>query len=312
MEQKVLAIGGSTYDITASILGTPVPCDSNPSRIYGGAGGVGRNIAENIARMGIKTSMITAFGKDAFSDALIASCENVGMDVSQAIRFLNESSGIYLSIMDKAGELQYAASDLTLIEKIPCSEFENRADYLRSFPYLLLDANLTEPMLKTIASLTDAKIVCDAVSVTKAVRLRAILPHIEALKVNRMELAAIADVEIKSPEDVKRAADRLLHEGVKRVFITMGMDGSCCYTESGAWSCSAFPIDVINVTGAGDAFTAAVTYGMINGYSNEDILRLGTAASHIALRSEKAVSPEMNEAALLQIYDGFKKREGTQ
>lgn len=309
MEQKVLAIGGSTYDITASILGTPVPCDSNPSRIYGGAGGVGRNIAENIARMGIKTSMITAFGNDAFSGALIASCEDVGMDVSQAIRFSRGTSGIYLSIMDKEGELQYAASDLTLIEQIPCAEFEKRADYLRSFPYLLLDANLTEPMLQTIAGITDAKIVCDAVSVTKALRLRAILPRIEAVKVNRAELAAIAGVELTAPEDVKRAAERLLSQGVKRVFITMGMDGSCCYTENGAWSCPAFPADVVNVTGAGDAFTAAVTYGMINGYSNEKILRLGTAASHIALRSEKAVSPEMNEAALLQIYESFLKEE---
>lgn len=309
MENKVLAIGGAIYDITASILGIPVPCDSNPSRIYGGAGGVGRNIAENIARMGIKTSMITAFGNDAFSSALKASCEAVGMDVSQAIRFPNESSGIYLSIMDKEGELQYAASDLTLIERIPCAEFEKRADYIRSFPYLMLDANLTEPMLRTIAGLTDAKIVCDAVSVTKAVRLRAILPRIEAIKVNRAELAAISGVELTSPGDIKRAAEHLLSQGVRRVFITMGMEGSCCFTENGAWSCPAFSLDVVNVTGAGDAFTAAVTYGMIRGYSDEKILRLGTAASHIALRSEKAVSPEMNETAMLRFYESFLKEE---
>lgn len=307
MEQKVLAIGGSTYDITASILGTPVPCDSNPSRIYGGAGGVGRNIAENIARMGIKTSMITAFGKDAFSDALIASCENVGMDVSQAIRFPNESSGIYLSIMDKAGELQYAASDLTLIEKIPCSEFENRADYLRSFPFLLLEANLTEPMLRTIAAVCDAKIVCDAVSVTKAVRLRAILPRIEALKVNRMELAAVSGIEIKKAEDIDRAAEALMQAGVKRVYVTMGMEGSCCFTGQGREDCPAYPVKVVNVTGAGDAFTAAVMYGIIHEYSDDKILRIGTAASHIALQSEKAVSEQMSEDKLLQIYEQFSR-----
>lgn len=305
MEQKVLVIGGATYDITASILGTPVPCDSNPSRIYGGAGGVGRNIAENIARMGVKTAMLTAFGDDAFSSALIDSCEQVGMDVSQAIRFQNESSGIYLSIMDRAGELQYAASDLTLIEKIPCAEFEKRADYIRSFPYLMLDANLTEPMLKTIALLTDAKIVCDAVSVTKAVRLRSILPRIEAIKVNRAELAAMSGVEIQSSDDVKRAAEILLSEGVRRVFVTMGVDGSCCISGQGTAVCPAFPVIVVNVTGAGDAFTAAVTCGLLRGDPDEKILRLGTAASHIALQSEKAVSPEMNAEALYRIYESF-------
>lgn len=304
MEQKsrVLVIGGAVYDITASILGTPVPCDSNPSRIYGGAGGVGRNIAENAARMGCDTAFITAFGEDAFSDALRASCADVGIDTSAAVVFPNENAGIYLSIMDKAGELQYAASDLTLVERIPTAELEKRRDYIRRFDFLFLDANLTEPMLETLAGLCDARIIVDAVSVTKSLRLRKILERIDTIKVNKGELAALSGVQITDGKDIEKAAKVLLDAGVQRVFVTMGMDGSCCIAKDGMYTCPAFAVDVRNVTGAGDAFAAAVTYGLMNGYSNDEILRLGTAASHIALQSPIAVSREMSEENLLQRY----------
>lgn len=303
--QKVLVVGGSTYDITAEILGQPIPCDSNPSRIYGGAGGVGRNIAENIARMGATTSFISAFGSDAFSDELISSCRNVGMDVSQAIVSTGLGSSIYLSIMDKDGELQYGASDLTLMEQIDSSEFEKRRDFITSFPYLILDANLTEPMLRMLADMSDAKIITDAVSVPKSKRLRAILDRIDSLKVNILELSGISGREVRGKQEIFDAAHLLTDRGVNKVFVTMGIEGCCCITEHESVFLPAFPIKVKNVTGAGDAFTAAVTYGVMHRFSNEQILRLGTAASHIALQSARAVSQEMSEDLLLNTYQSI-------
>ena len=124
---EVLVIGGSTYDTTCVVLGDPIPRDSNPSRIYGGCGGVGRNIAENVARMGLKTALMTAFGTDSFSKELVNSCYRVGIDYSHSFVAENAGACKYTSIIDNKGELLLAASDLGLMEAVEPAFFRKKA-----------------------------------------------------------------------------------------------------------------------------------------------------------------------------------------
>lgn len=309
VDSQVLVIGSATYDISGHLTVDTVPGDSNPGCIRGSCGGVGRNIAENMARMGISVSLLSTFGEDSFSAILMDSCRKCGIDFSGSYFSRNYSSNAYLSVIDKKGELLIAASDHELFESFPPEALERNAEYIGSFPYVFLDANLTEELLIIAADAARGKVFADAVSVAKAVRLKSILDKIDTLKVNRAELSAIAEMPAGTVTEVKSACESLMRRGIHRVFVTMGMNGSCCYDASGFTAFPAFPARVVNVTGAGDAFAAAVVYASVHGHSGKDTLRLCTAAAHIALESPFAVNEMMSEEFLLEVYNRFLNNE---
>lgn len=296
---EVLLIGGSVYDITAKIKGDTVPADSNPSVIYGGCGGVGRNIAVNAAKMGVKATFMTALGTDSFAHALEESCQTVGLDLSNAVRVAGGSS-IYLSILDRNGELTMAASDLALLEAVSPDAYNKAA--IAAAPIIFVDANLPEDTLKMIAETANGELYADAVSVKKGLRLRPVLNRLHTLKANRAELAAISGMPAGTLEELRAAAGAVLKKGVRRVFVTMGLDGCAVLEGSGFDMIPAFPVAVNNVTGAGDAFSAAILFGTVKNMSSRQILRLGTAAARIALCSAEAVSRDMSPDMLMKEY----------
>lgn len=298
-EQRILVFGGSNYDITGRIAGDVIPADSNPGSVSGGCGGVGRNVAENLARLGMRTSLLTALGTDDFSGVIRNSLISAGVDYSRSIT-VPGSSSVYLSVVDRQGELVLAACDLKLLESLSVSRLKEEEAYFASFPAVFLEANCTEEMLEYAASVIKGRIFADGVSVAKAVRLIPILPHIDTIKVNRRELAALTGAAADSLEEARGAAEGLLERGVKHVFVTLGRRGCFCVSRQGFSFFPAYPLEVANVTGAGDAFAAAVVFGTMNGMTDEKILALGTAASRIALESVSAVNPALTEQVLLK------------
>lgn len=301
LKRDVLAIVGSTYDITGiALCKNALFYDSNPSKIYEGCGGAGRNIAENMARMGLDAGIISSFGTDFYSRELLLSCESAGLDISNSFIIEGASSGKYISLLDQDGELLLAAADLSLHEAIDPNRIDQLSDYINNFRFVFVDTNNTERMLQHIADVFQGMMFADTVSENKAVRLKSILPKIDTIKTNQGELHRLSGKKCDTINDIKEAASSLIDEGVNRVFVTMGKNGSCCCTRNSFLLMPSFPVKIRNVTGAGDAFAAAIAYGTIHGFSDIDILLLGTAASIIALQSSFAVNCDMSEEVLMQ------------
>ncbi|GHU67228.1 carbohydrate kinase [Clostridia bacterium] len=297
----VVSIGGSTYDIIALSLGSVNLHDSNPSNISVGCGGVGRNIAENTARLGISTSLISAFGTDVFSDALIASCKSVGIDYHKSYIKTDSNACMYLGFLDTKGELLLAAADVSLIETFPDSAFKDAADYINKHRIVCLDANLNENQLLMIAQQCTQTLIGDTVSIVKAPRFRKILPYLHAVKTNKGELSAITNREINDRQSIKDAGQILLHDGVKQVYITLGQAGACCVEAEKTTWIDGFPTEVCSVSGVGDAFCAAIAFGILHGLSTPEVLLRGSAMSHITLKSMNTVSPLMSEETVQKI-----------
>ena len=74
-QQRVVVIGGANMDFKSRTLGAAIPTTSNPGTTQQAVGGVGRNIAENLARLGISVSLISAVGRDALGDILLSETE---------------------------------------------------------------------------------------------------------------------------------------------------------------------------------------------------------------------------------------------
>ena len=97
-EPYVVVIGGANVDVKARSTGPAVRRTSNPGTAVLGAGGVGRNIAENLARLGTSTHLVTAVGNDPLGDQLVASTREAGVGVEHVAR-LDMPTGSYLSLI---------------------------------------------------------------------------------------------------------------------------------------------------------------------------------------------------------------------
>jgi pseudouridine kinase len=163
---------------------------------------------------------------------------------------------------------------------------------------VFLDANLSEEAIDFLAENVRVPIFADAVSAAKAVKLRRALGSLYALKPNRMEAELLSGVKITDVRSAGEAARKLLDTGLKRVFITLGTGGAYCADEGEAHYVPALPSRVKNLTGAGDAFAAAVAWAWLNGFPLRRACLVGNAAAAIAAEAEETVSNLLSAEAV--------------
>lgn len=295
---RCAVVGAVNVDIGGFPSGLVAMGDSNPGRIRVSAGGVGRNIACNLARLGVETHMVTALGSDAFAGIVRTDCAAAGVDLSHALVYADAGSSLYLFIADARGDMQLAVNDMTICERLTPEALESRLAWLNGMDAVVLDANLPPETLGFLAEQLRAPLYADAVSAAKARRLLPILPRLRALKPNALEAAVLTGLPVCDDASVESAGLALLNAGVGRAFITLGERG-VCYAESGAARLiPGAPIHMVNSTGAGDAFTAAMVWADLNGMDARDSARAGLAAASIAVESAETVNPDLSVDAL--------------
>jgi pseudouridine kinase len=297
--RNVVVVGAANLDILGFPVNTLIPRDSNPGRVKFHPGGVGRNIAENLARMGVQTMLITAVGEAFDGSFIIESCRKSGVDTRAVIRTGAESASAYLAIMDSGGDMALAVSDMEASAEITPRSIEERKQLLRSAAMIVADANLPAETLEYLAAISaGVPLVVDPVSVTKAERVRPILGSIHTLKLNRLEAGALAGRDTATRDGLRHAGAFFRERGVKNTFITLGDEGVYWNCEAGDGLFRCARIEPVNATGAGDAFTAAIVDATLREYPVETMLRHAAAAARIALGCEAAVNPGMNRQLL--------------
>lgn len=307
----VLVLGGINMDI----LGTPheklLLRDSNPGRVCLRPGGVGRNIAWGMRKLGLRVELITAVGNDAFGAVLLDSCAREGIGMAHALR-TNAASGAYLCLHDADGDMLCAINQMEVVEKISPARLAPLLPALRRAPLIVLDANLPRDTLAYIAEQTEAPLLLDPVSAAKAPRALPILPRLAAIKPNRLEAEALSGIDCTSPDGLCRAASWFLSRGVRRVYLSLGAGGVYyadmhehgqlpIFTRQAANKADVTGADTTSAdtTGAGDAMTAALAWGMLQGLSVHDCTRLGLAASAMRI-ADGTLDPNIITAMLLE------------
>ena len=289
----IVVVGGVNMDISGTTAAPMLPRDSNPGHVTLSPGGVGRNIAENLCRLGCRVKMITAFGQDANAEAIRRDGEKYGLDFSHSVILPGARTSTYVCLNDPDGEIYAAVSDMDIYEQLTPDVLRDKIDVLRDAKLVIVDANLTEETLAWLADNCPAPMAADPVSVAKAGKLLPCLKRLHIVKPNRAEATLLTGVKIVGLLGLDRAAQKLLDAGVKNVFISLGAEG--VYYNDGTCSgiCPIAPAKVVNTTGSGDAFCAAAALGCAMGLPIRDIARMGQAAAGLCSESEAAVSPEI-------------------
>ena len=179
---RCAVIGAANIDIGGFPAGRLSMQDSSPGKVRLSAGGVGRNIACNLARLGVETCLVAPLGTDSFADIVRADCARAGVDTGLCFTFEGEASSSYLFIADAGGDMQLAVNDMGICDRLTPRALEARLEALNEMDSVVLDANLPAETLEYLADRLRVPLVADAVSTAKAPRLMGALDRLAAVK----------------------------------------------------------------------------------------------------------------------------------
>lgn len=294
----ILSIGGSNIDIQGFSNKPILMRESNPGKIKICAGGVGRNIVKNLANIGLKNiKFITYIGNDIFGDTLLNDIKSMGIDCSHIIR--KDNSTIYMAIMNDKRDMELAIADMDSFDKSVTTEYlDSVKNIIEKAKLIISDANMSREIFEyLIKNFPNKKIICDAVSVKKAEHIKCLEKNIYALKSNKNEASFLLDKEIKDIEDGKNAVKIFLEKGVKEVYITFGEKGICYGTSENkkdAYYLESPKVNVINTSGAGDAFMSGIAYSIFYNFDLDYKVKFASVMSILALESEHTTNNEIN------------------
>lgn len=300
----VTVIGAANIDIHGFTEEKLIERDSNPGHIKICLGGVGRNISENLARLGIDTKLISATGGDMNSKRLIDECNQVGIDMEHSLILPDQNASIYLAIMDVKGDMSIALSDMSIVDRMTPEFIKSKYHIIKNSEVIVVDTCLSRQVIEFILNnFKDKKILLDPVSIRKSRRVKDIIGGFHTIKLNKHEAEFLSDIKIEDVHGLKKAVDYFIDKGVKRVFITLGEKG--VYYGEGDYTNTYKPpkISVVNATGAGDAFMAGVVYGNLYDKGIDDIAKFSTAAAILALKHHETVNPNMSIESINKILE---------
>ena len=302
----VAIVGGANMDIHGA-PGAPLrKHDSNPGTVSTSPGGVARNIAENLARLGADCRLIAPVGNDHHGRLLMKQGDDVGIDMRNMLQFETASTSTYLSILDEGGDMFVGISDMSILDMLNAEQLRVHEKMLRQASLIIADTNLTDSALHYLTSTcTEQTLFVDTVSTTKAVRIKPYLAAVHTLKPSLIEAEALAGIKASTDERLPKLAAWFHEQGVRRLFITLGSRGVFYSTEDaqGIEETVDTAEPSINAGGAGDAFVAGLAHAWLNQWPLLKSVRFAMAAAKLALADAATINPNMSIAAVRQIYE---------
>jgi pseudouridine kinase len=292
-----VVVGGANIDICGAPGGDLRMRDSNPGRVSVSPGGVARNIAENLARLGADTRLIAAVGADYHGELLRTQGESAGIDMRYVLRVDTQPTSTYVSVLDETGDMLVAINDMSIVEEIRPAYLQRHEAMLRRSNVIIADANLAEDTLGYLARTFGGQaLFVDAVSAAKAHRILPVMDAVHTLKASLLEATEMSGIRAAGDRQLPRLADWFHERGVGRVFITLGPAG-VFYSdgvEQGMESAGSAAQGVVSASGAGDAFVAGLAYGWLNDWPLERTVRFATSAAEVTLAHASAINPAMS------------------
>ena len=301
--KNAVVIGGANLDIKsrfhqeASFL-----ADSHPGVIAHHDGGVGRNIAEVLGRLGVPTCLIGAFGDDTQSRAMATHLTSKNVDLSHALIAKNSASDTFIAVHDHHGELITAINQMPLIEMITPDYIQTKSEVICQADFVICDCNLSQDTLRAIASF-DRKgaLVIDAVSAVKIHKVTAIAAKIDLLKLSRNEALSLCDAPADS------GVDDLIHQlrerGIAQILISDGAHGFIVNDGDHIHHIKAIATTPQSVTGAGDCLLGGYIFGLANGHDVITSSGFGRQAAYLSTKTIAAINDYISPENLSSSHD---------
>ncbi len=298
---KITVIGAANIDLIGYPKRELIYKDSNIGTVETIFGGVGRNIAENLSRLGFKVEFLSVLGKDNFSKKIIDSC--IELDIStKYCKIINDhSTSVFMAIMDEQNDLALALTAMSIYNNIPDSFILNNLSIINQNDYCVLETNIPKRILELVTSqLPNIHFALDTVSGKKALKAKSILNKLTILKCNLIEAELLSDIKVKNEKDYEILILYFINLGVKKVFITLGKNGIVFGDSKGFHKMDVNYLTPINTTGAGDSFMAGLLYGETQKFNIHKMVQFANACAQMTVQHKNTVHPEISEKLILK------------
>ena len=299
-DDYVCVLGGTNIDISGFPNKTLILQDSNPGQVKISLGGVGRNIAENLVHLGIPTKLISAVGDDVYGRKIMDHANAIGLDVRHTLMLGNRSTSTYLAILDETGDMKVAISSMDIFEDLSIDYIQTKRQVIEDSKICVIDTNVpVETIGYVLDNFKNTAFFLDTVSTTKALKIKDKIGSFHTIKPNKFEAELLTGIKITSESDLLKASQFFLDKGVQRVFISLAEAGVFYDNGSEHQLIPSPRVDVVNATGAGDAFVSALVYCHFNNLGMADTTRFAMTTSILALRHEETINPNISRDNVL-------------
>lgn len=303
MNKLISVIGTVFMDIKGFAHQDYVPSGRNLGGIQFIHGGVGRNIAENIARMNHPIALVASVDDAGTGLEIIERLDNVGVDTQYIQKAQHQGMGMWLAILNEHGELAGSISqmpDLTTLQQLV---FSQGTDIISRSSHIALEIDLNEELSEKVMELAQSagKPVFGIPGNMDIILRRPDLLHGMACFIcNDIEASRLMERQIQElsrEEQLERLRDYVGQAGLEAMVVTLGDQGSIYYdTVSGeAGYQEVFPVQMVDSTGAGDAFFSGTVTGLVRGLPLKDAVICGTKVAGWTIESAESNCPNLQE-----------------
>jgi pseudouridine kinase len=299
---SVLVIGAMAVDAKGRPRRALVPGSSTRGTVRLSVGGVARNVAENLARLGVHATLLSAVGDDPMGRLLLDATARAGVDVEHVLVRPGQHSGAYIAVLDRVGVPAHAIDDMAVLRYLTPGKVYRLRRLFREADMIVFDANVPRRTIETILRLADrygVPVCVDPTSTALAERLRPHLGQVHLVVSNLQEARALVCAPDKALE-AQEMAMRLVSMGVEVAIITLAEMGLFYATSDERGRVPALQRDIVDLTGAGDALTAATIFGLLHDVPISEAVRLGISAAALTIQCPETVCPDL---CLDRLYD---------
>ncbi len=299
MSNPVICIGAAFIDELFHAKEEMLLATTNNATVTKTAGGVSRNIAHQLALLGVPVQLISVFGNDSDGDWLKKVCTDAGVKLDGAIT-KEGLSGKYTGILNVDGSLFSAFLTNAAIQLITPYHLGKHIELLKTASFILADANInvdTAEWLLAFSNENNIPFIIEPVSVPPARKYRNVnLSGLYMITPNEDELPVLCS---EKAFFTQQQVDELLSRGVKYIWLHNGKHGSALYSPDKSVSLHAPSIDVLDCTGAGDGSLSGFILGKYLGKEDADCMKLAHTLSAEILQVNGAIATHLTQEKLL-------------
>lgn len=299
----IVCLGGAAVDRVYRLAAPAVAGTSNPATVLGSAGGVARNVAELLARLGTPVSLVSVVGDDEGGRSLLADLAALGVDTAGTVAIAGAATAEYAAVTDPSGDLVIGVAAMGVLDRLDSALVNANADRLRAADWVFADCNAAADGLSALIDLrrnAGFRLAVDAVSTPKVTRLPADLGGIDVLFLNADEARALVGTAEATTAGPAALAAAVLARGAGAVVLTLGASGALVASSARTLAVPAAPTTIAEVTGAGDSLIAATLWRLATGDELDAAVRFGSALAALTLEATGSVRRDLSSAALAE------------
>lgn len=294
----VTVVGGINMDILG-VSGTTVTNQSSYSgKIYTKLGGVGRNVAVNLSKLGVKPYFIAAYGDDRNGEIFKEDALANQIDISHAKQITNEPTSMYLFVNQPQGDRIVGIDDMDINNYITPQYLMGHEQTLNNSDLVIIDSNLPKRSIKWLYNHVTVPLFAKAVGINKMMNLYDGIDRLDTLVINALEATLLTKITIRDEATARQAADHLIGRGVTNVFIYIDEVGILYQNADQAVFFPDTEQDARNTNGAGASAVAALAWARLNHQDFRQTAMAGVAATYITTEADDAVNDRMSAQVL--------------